>query len=1509
MPAKRDFMGEEKDRQLQNGARGPAQSGSEGKFGADTTRPPDALLSAGMRESSDRMDVDRPSTGQQPRQSQASSHSAAQSFFGKPVDKAEEEPSISDAAEEPMSSSEEEEIDLEEDLALFNAKFERQKRALEADMADLSTREYRATTPSESIARLSRISESDLQRLREQHEQQEQHQSTEMEIDEAPAPEPVKGPAAAPSAADKRQLAPPTTRSSRSDDGPDVLTPQGDKELGVEIRNSEDELRQVHRERRKPSPEIISLPYLLKDAQPFHESEALLQTLTRQQETRPEVFASLQEEVKYDDEFEEQNERQFRDLYRTWRRTCEDYDREREEQEKQERQQSAEPGPEMEPPPAPPVNSATEGRRLHKFSSEYEIEQVLKQSEETARIEQERQDRETKKLQADMEKEAVVSDQQPKEKFMRGAFIDANRFRAPEKLTMAFSFQPQPDTFTEEEQRIFIAAFKETPKRWGEIASLLLNRTYKDCIHHYYTNKWDGRFRDNRFRKGKGTGRRGRGGKGLLRGKGSAAMADLSRTEELAPPNVSESGRPKRAAAPTTFGEKEVEAKNALTNPSPAKKPGPGGKQDGNGDAGPEKPGKRRKGVGEKPGRKPKAQQPLAALAAAPTAAQNKSFSQHQIPSKEELARAQSIEDAALLTGFQSGQLGSNSQPGQHGMVAHEPQMVYHHHESFVPTVPIQEEPAPSKATVQTPSSKTSASSYWSVPEQTDFAKYIAHFGTDFAAIAAHMGTKTQTMIKNHYQRQIDSGNRPELQQQALEADRRRDAGEDLGPPPTPTPIVKRKYDNPQPTVSAPRPLAPHVDSMEIDEPPPQPRGPPPPKHVSPAQYQAQPRFSASAQATPVPASRVVPSPGSTTASPATSQVQPQASARQMQHPLGQRLSFLPETRPESRPGMPTTSSFRLSQENLTRKQPAKNSPVPDPQYIHNLMQEQQRALQMQEQQSQQERMEIQRQGSLQRNSLQGSPATQPLPQPPPERKPLFEDRASTPPRNLLGQSSLARPPFSQTPFAPLGSAALSGSLLGRSAFNPTPPLRDETPRQDPLRQELRQEGRPSSVPALQPVQQSMSTAPPAPVEPPKRSNLMSILNADADDSKAIKKDAAPSAPQRAASPAPAFQSSATPGPQPNAQLSQRRETFGQPPIGQPLFGRSSFGQTSQTPAPQPPPVKQEPTSTPLGQPPKPDWANHVLGRGQPVPPQSQAMSGEKDGRQYFPHRASAFGGLNQPTRANPSPPPHAVMGHSRTPSLTTQPHQPPPREQHPAFQSQSMPGSRGPVQPLHANPYAQPPAGTPFSQPPVQQIQNHAHHAHNGSVSAGFPGMHHRAPSHGEIARHEQMVAVQRERDDFEMRRMHEQRDFERHHRDAQFHAQRQHQHQMEQDRQQQAFARGPPGPPPQQMHPGFGHPPPFAQPRASLRDQAMRDAEAALQEEQERRRSHAMHQQQHQQQQHQQQHQQHQDDERRRFEMEVQQREREFEYMRRQGEPVFRRTPLGGGYGPPPPPPPPRR
>lgn len=84
------------------------------------------------------------------------------------------------------------------------------------------------------------------------------------------------------------------------------------------------------------------------------------------------------------------------------------------------------------------------------------------------------------------------------------------------------------------------------------------------------------------------------------------------------------------------------------------------------------------------------------------------------------------------------------------------------------------------------PGARPGPTSYWSVTEQKDFPRYIAHFGKDWGTIAYHMRTKTQTMVKNQYIRLIEGGNK-DLQRVAEEADKRR-PGFRFTPPPISTP-------------------------------------------------------------------------------------------------------------------------------------------------------------------------------------------------------------------------------------------------------------------------------------------------------------------------------------------------------------------------------------------------------------------------------------------------------------------------------------------------------------------------------------------------------------------------------------------------------------------------------------------------------------------------------------------------------------------------------------------------
>ncbi|KAF2160739.1 hypothetical protein M409DRAFT_59763 [Zasmidium cellare ATCC 36951] len=1453
IPAKRDSNGDEKDK---------APSGHPQSSVKNHTGPPDVQAKLEDHDSAapstlntsheDRMDIDEPPR-RKSNHNESQGHSARQSFFGKRIEKSEDE----------IASSSEDDLSEDEDETLLEAKHARKERQLKEQMVDLGERQYRAMTPLESIARLARLTTNDLERVAAQRDD-------DMDVDDDVADAPLPVPA--------------VVHTSESDDGPDIPTPQGDDAAGASVRKDATDV--VPRIRR-PTPEVISLPYLFKgeEAPPLHEDDAFQDNLKSLEEPGDEVMAVLEEEIEAEAEAASNIEQDFAELYRAWREECESLDKVKEDAEK-DRQQSAEPGPEFDAALTAPINPVLEGRRLHKYSSEYALEQVLKQSEETARIEQERQDREAKKVQADMEKEARLPDQLWPQEAARYNFINANRLREPETLTQVFSYLPPADTFTDKEQDVFIAAFKETPKKWGEIASLLPGRTYKDCIHHYYAFKWDNRFRDNRGKKLKG-GRRGRGGKGSRPSRGSALMADLRGGEELVATSDTTTGRPKRAAAPTTFGEREVESKSLLANPSPAKKLGPGSKE-GNGENG-EKPAKKPRRTGDaKPGRKGKTQ--LAALAAAPSTSPNKPFLPPGVHTQEEMARAQSLEDANLLANLQAG---PSLIPDQATAMMFDQERFNH----------MTEGPDRPRPTVSAP--KTGASSYWSVPEQTDFFKYIEHFGTDFGAIATHMGTKTQTMIKNHYQRQIDGG-RGDLEKAAMAANTRREAGVDIGPPPTPTPIVKRKYDNPQ--SSTPRTIAPQTEAGNIEEAMP-PSHAVPPKHASPPQaaYQPKPQYSTSAQSTPIPAQRAVPSPLPVASTPAPAPMPAAAHPRGgLQHPLGSRRGFLTS---ESRPGAQPPSPFRLGQEQATPAAAPRSQPPPaqptrtlsnvSNEFMNSLRQEQERALRMQAEYDTDPRVEqLQQQPPGHIPHTHGSPASQPIAAPPPDRKPLMEERAPTPPRAGFPPIASTRQPLFGPNAGPMHSFSTPlPPFAARGSYNQSP-TKPETSRPGSV---------PTSAPLPPPAQAPMPSATPAPAaaptpapEPPKRSNLLSILNSEPEEPKPAKRDSLPT-PSRVASPGPAsFPPSSTPQPMPGIQ-SSRRETFGQPSMPHSHFHRPSYSQTSSTPVPPPATLKHEPSSggmRPMQSAPKQDWPPRMMGPGShPSPPNPTPL--DRDGRPAFyqPHRSSMLG-LGTP-RAGPSPPPNAL--HSRTPSLSAQQQSAPPRDQRSILSGPPQGTPHQTSQPLHSNPYGvQPQQYPPFSQAPTQI--NRAHHSHNSSINEGVSILQRMHGSREEAMRYEEEARAneeQRVRQRYDAIHAEKQRADQMLHAqraDQMLHAQRVQEQEMERQRQQQqqeqSYGRGPL--PPHAMHPSGFSSSPFPQPRAgiTLREQAAREAETAVAQEQRRF---------------------HEEQERRRQEHQQQMppqgyRDAQTDFRRRADDPLYhqrRTTPYGGPpYAPPPPP-----
>ena len=78
------------------------------------------------------------------------------------------------------------------------------------------------------------------------------------------------------------------------------------------------------------------------------------------------------------------------------------------------------------------------------------------------------------------------------------SFINHNRRIAPKDVLRRFNNQVAAPLFTDREQQVFIAAFKETPKDSVSIAALLPGRSPKECVDHYYATKWDGRYKERR---------------------------------------------------------------------------------------------------------------------------------------------------------------------------------------------------------------------------------------------------------------------------------------------------------------------------------------------------------------------------------------------------------------------------------------------------------------------------------------------------------------------------------------------------------------------------------------------------------------------------------------------------------------------------------------------------------------------------------------------------------------------------------------------------------------------------------------------------------------------------------------------------------------------------------------------------------------------------------------------------------------------------------------------------
>ena len=498
------------------------------------------------------------------------------------------------------------------------------------------------------------------------------------------------------------------------------------------------------------------------------------------------VFDCLADEVKREAVEEDEMRRAYVRNFHAWRTQVDIYDREKKEMEEQAKAAEALPASIPEPAPAP-TPAPEGGRRNRAFNTQLELDQAIALSKAEAEEEEKKQrerealERQNQMLQ-DETKEARIPGMLTKLEQGDRIFDDTNNLVETRLVLDTFGFVPPEDDFNEEEQKQFIEGYVRTPKKWGHIALEIPGRDYQDCIQHYYLTKRDTAYKTLFSRK---AGRRGRKGvRGPGRPRNNHLMADLGNrmvescgdVEMVA---VTDTGRPRRAAAPN-FAEKEKkDAEPVAPKATPARRGANAAKAVGETpDGSAEKPVARR---GRQPGatrerakRGPKAAVPSISPSKpelegvkSKEAKMEDGLVASQLDGAQALARL-NPDQAAPLIGAESLRPETSRPDGKPSSMLAEltaaqlqpPQPLPSSALPTQPTVAAAEAqiqmqtqaPAPVVPPVLAPSkveprSGSQTNSYWSVQEQNDFITFLQHFGTDWHKISGALGTKTHTMV------------------------------------------------------------------------------------------------------------------------------------------------------------------------------------------------------------------------------------------------------------------------------------------------------------------------------------------------------------------------------------------------------------------------------------------------------------------------------------------------------------------------------------------------------------------------------------------------------------------------------------------------------------------------------------------------------------------------------------------------------------------------------------------
>jgi hypothetical protein len=487
---------------------------------------------------------------------------------------------------------------------------------------------------------------------------------------------------------------------------------------------------------------VSSLPFLHSGPPtPISDMDVYHENIATQNRLRDTFSAELSHEK---EELFKKNEllrEEYMSYYKPWRLAIWELDRMKDKK-------SVTPAPASPPvstvPTTPaPMPEGREGRR-YKGNSELDFLNALKASEISAQEELERRRTKMATARPDLGREAIIPNMLELSEEKARIYKDVNNIIECNRALDVFGFLPPPNDFTPEEHVIFTDAFMAHPKRWGKIAESLPGRTFQQCILHYYLTKEEIKYK---AKLNKRWSKRSKGTRKGARPKSNALIADLGVVkpdfdggEETTTPAVTDTGRPRRAAAPT-FGETTAAEIESSSVPI-----GRRGQPIRDGEP-VERPVARRggRGGGTRGGRRVKAPQPdpksqapmpqantpsVAPLPPPPPPGIEMEMIQDTIMEGYEAREREQVEKESLQPIPRSRMGRGRAKDGVYVFESTEP-----------------EQPMAANKQPETGYGSLQPTSYWSVPEQRDFPALLGHFGRDFEGISGWMKTKTTVMV------------------------------------------------------------------------------------------------------------------------------------------------------------------------------------------------------------------------------------------------------------------------------------------------------------------------------------------------------------------------------------------------------------------------------------------------------------------------------------------------------------------------------------------------------------------------------------------------------------------------------------------------------------------------------------------------------------------------------------------------------------------------------------------